>query len=147
MMPLSPEYYFCTSRRSRLVQHWEFAQLPDPRAAYPLSPSQSFASLTLMLPQIGSTMQGVKNLETIPMACEQSRDNNQTIAYHAEPLVLCGSPLRCLPVREFVHHRQSSQFFVELVANPRFGPAFDRDLPDLGSKNSPTPNDPKKEPP
>ena len=58
MMPLSPEYYFCTSRLSRLVQHWQSARLPDPRAAYTLSPSQSFASLTLMLPQIGSSNQG-----------------------------------------------------------------------------------------
>ncbi|MGD0227597.1 MAG: hypothetical protein ABSF71_35225 [Terriglobia bacterium] len=146
-MPLSPEYYFCTSRLSRLVQHWEFARLPDPRAAYPLSPSQSFVLLTLMLPQIGSTKQGGKKLETIPMAREQSGGNSQTIAYHAEPFVLCGFPLRCLPVREFVHHRQNSQFPVELVANPRFGPPFDQDPPGLGSRNSPTPDDPKKKPP
>jgi len=147
MIPLSPEYYFCTSRLSRLVQHWEFARLPDPRAAYPLSPSQSFASLTLMLPQIGSSKQGGKKRETVHMAREQSGDNSQTIAYHAEPFVLCGFPLRSRPVREFVHHRQNSQFLVELVANPRFGPPFDQDLPDLGSKNSPTPDDPKKKPP
>ena len=100
-----------------------------------------------MLPQIGSTKQGGKKLESIHMAREESGGNSQTIAYHAEPFVLCGFLLRCLPLREFVHHRQNSQFFVELVANPRFGRPFDQDLPDLGSKNSPTPGDPKKKPP
>jgi len=146
-MPLSPKSCFCPSHLSRLVQHWEFARLPNPRAAYPLSPSQSFASLTLMLPQIGSTKQGGKKLETIHMGREQSGDNSQTIAEHAEPFVICGFPLRCLPIREFVYHRQSSQFFVEFGADPRFGPPFDRDLPDLGSKNSPTLDDPRKKPP
>ena len=100
MMPLSPEYYFCTSRLSRLVQHWEFARLPDPRAAYPPSLSQSFASLTLMLPQTGSVKQGGKKLETIHMAREQRGDNSQTIAYHAEHFVLFSAPFCCLPVRE-----------------------------------------------
>jgi len=147
MMPLSLEYSFRTSRHSRLVQHWEFARLPDPRAAYPLSTSQRFASLTLMLPQIGSTKQGGKKLETIHMAREQSGDNSQTNAYHAKPFVLCGFPLRCLPVREFVHHRQNSQLFVELAANPRFGQPLDQGLPELGSENSPTPDHPRKKPP
>ena len=61
------------------------------------------------------------------MAREQSGDNRQTIASHAEPFVLCGFPLRSLPVRELIHHRQNSQFFVEVVAHPRFGLSFGQD--------------------
>jgi hypothetical protein len=63
-----------------------------------------------MLPQIGSIKQRGKKLETIDMAREQNGDHSQTIACHAEPFVLCGLPLRRLPHREFVHHRQNSQF-------------------------------------
>ena len=104
MMPLLPEAYFRTSRLSRPVLSWVFARHPDPRAAYPLAPSQSFASLTLMLPPIGRTKQGDERLERSQMRRELSGDSSHTIVYHAEPFLLCGFPLRGLPVRKFIHH-------------------------------------------
>ncbi len=81
------------------------------------------------------------------MAPEQRGDNRQTRAYQAEPFVLCGFPLRCLPLREFVHRSRNSQFFVEHVANPRFGPPVHQDPPDLGTENNTIPDDPKDKPP
>jgi len=98
-----------------------------------------------MLPHIGCTkQQGGKKLETIHMAREKRGDNGQTIAYHAEPFVLCGCPLRwrITPARSFVlcglplrrppagelaHRRQNGKIFVEIVAHPRFGSPFGQD--------------------
>jgi len=80
-----------------------------------------------ILGSISISKQRLKQLDAIQFLREQRQTGRQELAYHARPFVLCGLPLRRPPAGELVHRRQNGKFFLEVVADPRYGLPFGQD--------------------
>jgi len=79
------------------------------------------------LPSIGLTKRRLKHLEAILLIREQRDQNQQELAYHARPFVLCGIPLRRPPHGQTAHTRRNGRFSLEITAHPRFGLPYGQD--------------------
>lgn len=51
----------------------------------------------------------------------RGRVADQNVAFGARPFILCGLPIRRLPLRTLTYRRQNGRFCLEIVGHPNWG--------------------------
>lgn len=54
-------------------------------------------------------------------------DETQDLAFGARPFILCGLPIRSLPVGTSKYTRRNGRYFLEIVGHPEFGVPYGQD--------------------
>jgi hypothetical protein len=83
--------------------------------------------LERQLPQPSISRAAVTKAETVELVRRRREDWNQELAFGARPFILCGLPIRQLPVGTSRYTRHNGRFLLEVVGHPEFGVPFGQD--------------------
>jgi hypothetical protein len=69
-------------------------------------------------------LEKVKGIELVRLNREQT---SQTLCFSSRPFVLCGLPVRRLPVNQLLYERRNGRFVLQLTGHPEYGVPFGQD--------------------
>jgi hypothetical protein len=68
-----------------------------------------------------------QRLEAVVPVRENRQAHTQELSFGARPFILCGLPIRRLPVGTRAYTRRNGKFFLEVVGHPHYGIPFGQD--------------------
>ena len=71
--------------------------------------------------------QKLRQAEAIEIVRLKREQGAQTLAFSSRPFVLCGLPVRRLPVDQLLYERRNGRFVLQITGHPEFGVPFGQD--------------------
>ncbi|MCU1329125.1 MAG: plasmid encoded RepA protein [Bryobacterales bacterium] len=69
----------------------------------------------------------VRKAEQVEIIRRRRHELNQDVSFGARPFILCGLPIRSLPLGTLKYVRRNGHFFLEIVGHPDYGVPFGQD--------------------
>ncbi len=71
--------------------------------------------------------QKLRRMEAVEIVRMKREQGTQTLAFSSRPFVLCGLPVRRLPLHQLLYERQNGKFVLQITGHPDFGVPFGQD--------------------
>jgi hypothetical protein len=80
-----------------------------------------------MLPELVVSKQSLRQVEGSCMVHLKREEGKQNVGFSSRPFVLCGLPVRKLPINELLYERRNGNFLLQITGHPTYGLPFGQD--------------------
>ena len=86
-----------------------------------------FPELTVEPEPRQESTQAHRRRNTVEVIRRNRAEATQDLSFGARPFILCGLPIRQLPVGTLTYTRRNGRFYLEVVGHPKYGVPFGQD--------------------